>query len=219
MRKAKKQYMIIGLGRFGTGVARSLCALGHEVLAIDADSAKVEEAAPHVTQAVQADATDEDALRALDAASFDAAVVAIGTDIRASVLAVVLCRELGVPHIVAKAVDDLHAKVLRKVGADRVVFPERDMGARVARALAAPNTLEMMELAGDYELAEIQPPQKWQGKTLAETDVRRRYGLSVVAIRRGEQLIASPGGEETLHAEDLLLVMGKRNQLEQLEAL
>ena len=135
MKNRKRQYIVMGLGRFGASVALHLSAMGHEVLAVDCDEHLVHAVAPHVAQAIQADATDETALAEMDVGSFDAAVVAIGTNTRDSILVTVLCKEAGVPLVVAKAVDDLHAKVLRKVGADRVVFPERDMGQRVARRL------------------------------------------------------------------------------------
>ena len=130
MRKSsKKQFLVLGLGRFGGSLARSLCKMGHEVLAVDTDAETVEDIAPYVTQAVQANATDEEALQTMGVNNFDVAVVGIGA-IRDSILVTVLCKEAGVPYVLAKAMDDLHAKVLRKVGADRVVFPERDMGDR-----------------------------------------------------------------------------------------
>lgn len=217
MRRVKKQYIVLGLGRFGASLAVSLCRMGHEVLAVDASPALVEEVSPHVTQAVQADAADEEALRALDVGSFDAAIVAIGTDIRASVLVAVLCKEMGVGYVAAKAVDELHAKVLRKVGVDRVIFPEREMGVRMARWLTTPNILDLAELSGEDRIAEILTPRPWLGRTLAEIDVRRQYGVSVIAIKRGERLMASPGGEECLQAEDVLLVLGKHSQLERIE--
>ena len=149
MKKQKQSFVVLGLGRFGSSVARSLCELGHEVLAVDRDEKLVENIAPDVTQAVQANAVDEDALAELGVQNFDAAIVAIGTDIRASILATVLLKEAGVPKVLAKAVDDLHARVLYKVGADRVIFPERDMGQRVARSLVAPNILDLMALSDD----------------------------------------------------------------------
>jgi len=217
MRKEKKQFVVLGLGRFGSSVAKSLCKLGHDVLAVDADENLVEEAAPFVTQAIQADATDEDALAQLDLAGFDAAIVSIGSDVRASVLVSVLCKEMGVNHVIAKAVDDLHAKVLRKVGVDRVIFPERDMGVRLARALTTPTMMDVAELSDDYHIAEVLTPDSWQRRTLMEINVRKHYGLSVVGIRRGSGFVASPGAEEKLLPGDVLLVLGRQKDIDQLD--
>lgn len=214
MRSRKKQFIVLGLGRFGASVARHLCQMGHEVMAVDSDERLVSDLAPHVTQAVQADATDEAALAELDVRSFDAAVVAIGTNTRDSILITVLCKEAGVPLVIAKAVDDLHAKVLRKVGADQVVFPERDMGQRVARALDTPNILELMELSRDHRIAELIAPDRWCGRTLLDINVRRNYGLSVIGIRRGDEFLASPGAETLVQPGDVLLVLGKSGDIE-----
>ncbi|MGN1368770.1 MAG: potassium channel family protein [Aristaeellaceae bacterium] len=214
MKKQKKQYIVIGLGRFGRSVATSLTQLGHEVLAVDSQEDNVERITPYVTQAVQADATNEDTLHELGIGDFDGAVVCIGSSSRDSILVTVLCKEAGVPMVVAKAEDELHAKILRKVGADRVVFPEQDMGQRVARSLDAPGILEIMELAADYRIAEISTPADWCDKTLMDVHVRRKYGLSVIGIRRGKEFIASPGAESRLHAEDTLLVLGKQGDID-----
>ena len=144
-----KQYLVFGLGRFGSSMARALCAQGQEVLAVDSDQELVNQIAPHVTQALQLDATDEEALRSLGVKNFDAAVVAIGQNTRDSILVSVLLKEMGIPYLIAKANDDLHAKVLRKIGVDKVVFPERDMGVRLARSIVTPSVLDLMELSGD----------------------------------------------------------------------
>ena len=217
MKNRKRQYIVMGLGRFGASVALHLSAMGHEVLAVDCDEHLVHAVAPHVAQAIQADATDETALAEMDVGSFDAAVVAIGTNTRDSILVTVLCKEAGVPLVVAKAVDDLHAKVLRKVGADRVVFPERDMGQRVARTLDTPNIIELLELSGDYRVAEIAAPEKWCGRTLQDVNVRRDYGLSVIAVRRGAEFIASPGADTALRIGDILLVLGTVKDIENMQ--
>lgn len=218
MRKNRKQFLVLGLGRFGESVARSLGGLGHEVLAVDSDEEIIKAVAPHVTQAVQADATDEETLRTLGADSFDVAVVAIG-NIRDSILVTVLCKEAGIGQVVAKAVDDLHAKVLRKVGADRVVFPERDMGARVAKSLVTPNILDMMAVADDHQIAELIAPAAWHDRTLVDVNVRRNYGLSVLAIHRGKEFLASPGADTVLHDGDVLLVLGRQESIDAIERL
>lgn len=214
MKKQKKQYIVIGLGRFGRSVAKNLVGLGHEVLAVDSNEDNVEHIAPFVTQAVQADATDEDTLRELGVSDFDAAIVCIGANSRNSILVTVLCKEAGVPQVIVKAEDELHAKILRKVGADRVVFPEQDMGQRVARSLDSPGILDVMELAADYRIAEIVAPSTWWNKTLVDIHVRRNYGLAIIGIRRGREFIASPGADARLHEGDVLLVLGKQGDID-----
>ncbi len=213
-----KQFLVLGLGRFGTSVARTLCEQGQEVLAVDADEDLVEAIAPHVTQAMQLDATDEEALSSLDVQNFDVAIVSIGQNTRDSILVSVLLKELGVPYLVAKANDELHAKVLRKIGVDRVVFPERDMGARLARNLLTPNVLEWMELGGDHQLIELRVPEKWVGNSLIGLNVRRRYGVNILAVHRGERFLASPAPDMPFEDGDTLLVMGRSDDIERLES-
>ena len=188
--------------------------MGYDVLAVDRNEQYVEDVTPFVTQAVQADATDEAALDAIGIHNFDVAVVSIGTNIRDSILVTVLCKEKGVPYVLAKAVDDLHAKVLHKVGADRVVFPEREMGQRVARSLVMPNILDLMELSDGFQVAEVVAPDSWCGRTLVEINVRRNYGVSVIAIHRGTQFIASPGAEEKVQPGDVMVLLGKTKDIE-----
>ena len=213
-----KQFLVLGLGRFGTSVARTLCELGQEVLAVDENEHLVEAIAPHVTQAIQLDATDEEALASLEVQSFDVAIVSIGQDTRDSILVSVLLKELGVPYLVAKANDELHAKVLRKIGVDRVVFPERDMGARIARSLLTPNVLELMELTGDYQIIEIRVPAKWVDNSIIDLNVRRRYGLNILAILRGERFLVSPAPDMLFEQGDTVLVMGRKDDIERLES-
>ena len=217
MREKSKQYLVLGLGRFGESLAKSLYKLGQEVLAVDEDEETVEAIAPYVTQAVQIDATDEGALQALGVRNFDAAIVSIGQNMRDSILVCVLLKELGVPNLIAKATDDLHAKVLRKVGVDRVIFPERDMGARLAKSLLTPNVLEMIDLSDDYQLVEIILPMKWVGDTIIGVDVRRKYGISILAIHRGGQFIVSPTPDQMFETGDIILVLGKKDDIENIE--
>lgn len=217
MKSKQKQFLIIGLGRFGASMAVHLCKLGHEVLAVDNDESMVDAVSPYVTQAVVADATDEAVLQSLGPQNFDVAVVSIGQNVRDSILVAVLCKEMGVPYLLGKATDELHAKVLRKVGVDRVVFPERDMGQRVARSLVTPNFLDMIELSNEYQMVEMTTPEAWTGRTLVDINVRRNYGIGVIALRRGERFIASPGAEERLLSGDILLLLGRQQDLENLE--
>ena len=217
MRQKKKQFLVLGLGRFGKSVARSLTELGHEVLAVDNDADAVAAAAEYVTQSVQANCTDEDTIRSFDPAGFDAAVVAIGTNVRDSVLACLLCKEAGAPLVIAKAMDELHGKLLSKIGVDRVIYPERDMGERLARSLTSPSVLDMMELSGDYRVAEVMAPASWADRTLAEIDVRRRYGVSVIGVRRGTDFLSAPGADTRLAQGDVLVAIGPEESINELE--
>jgi trk system potassium uptake protein TrkA len=217
MKEKNKQYMVLGLGRFGESLAKSLYKLGHEVLAIDADAELVDAIAPYVTQAIQIDATDEGALQSLGVRNFDAAIVSIGQNMRDSILVCVLLKELGIPYLIGKATDELHAKVLRKVGVDRVVFPERDMGTRLAKSLLTPNVLELIDLSDDYQLLEIILPGKWLGNTIMGVDVRKKYGISILAIHRNGQFIVSPSPDLAFENGDILLVLGKKDDIDSLE--
>ena len=217
MKAKKKQFLVFGLGRFGSSVAKSLSDMGNEVLAIDRSEDLVNDISPYVTQALAADATDEAVMAEIDAAGFDAAIVSIGSSVRDSVMISMLCKEAGIPMVIAKATDELHGKILRRVGVDRVIFPERDMGQRLAKSLVAPGITDLMELADDYQIAEIVAPAAWAGKTLMQINVRRNYGLSVIAIRRSAHLEAAPGAESTIYPGDSLLVLGKQFDIEALE--
>ncbi|MEA4929913.1 MAG: TrkA family potassium uptake protein [Candidatus Limiplasma sp.] len=217
MKEKSKQYLVFGLGRFGESLAKSLYKLGHEVLAVDENAAIVEEIAPYVTQAIQINATDEGALQSLGVRNFDAAIVSIGQNMRDSILVCVLLKEMGVPYLIAKATDELHAKVLRKVGVDRVVFPERDMGMRLAKSLLTPNVLELIDLSDDYQLIEIILPARWANNTISGVDVRRKYGISILAIHRGGQFNVSPSPDWLFQTGDILLVLGKKDDIESID--
>lgn len=217
MRK-KKQFLVLGMSSFGMSVARALSEMGHEVLAVDRNAEMVDAIAPYVTQSVQADATDEEVLRSFEPASFDAAIVSIGgVDVADSMLVSLLCKEAGVPYVVAKAVDELHAKVLRKIGVDRVVFPERDMGYRLAKALVMPGILEMMELADDYQIAEVLVPENWFGRSLVQLNIRRVYHVNVLAIHRGKEFLASPGPDTAFQRGDVVLLLGKQADIDSID--
>ena len=216
MKDKTRQYLVLGLGRFGESLAKSLYKQGQEVLAVDTDAALVEEIASSVTQAIQLDATDEAALSSLGVRNFDAAIVAIGNT-RDNILVSVLLKEMGVPYLLAKASDDLHAKVLRKLGVDRVIFPERDMGMRLAKSLLTPNVLELMELSDDYRLIEVVLPPKWVGESISGLNVRRKYGVNILAIHRAGNFMASPSPDLVFAAGDTLLVLGKKDDVDNLE--
>ena len=219
MASGKKQYAVIGLGRFGTSVAVTLHSLGHEVLAIDADEDRVQKISEEVTHVVQADTTDENTLTALGLRNFDAVVVAIGEDVQANVATTLLLRELGVPYIIAKAKNALHGKMLEKIGADRVVYPERDMGQRVAHSLVSSSILDYIELSPELSLVEVTASGGLIGRTLAQTDLRALYGVNVVAIKRFEDLIVPPQPDEMIHKGDVLIVIGATAGVRRMEDL
>ncbi|MFZ5596308.1 MAG: potassium channel family protein [Bacillota bacterium] len=212
-----KQFAIIGLGRFGSSLAKTLVRMGYEVLAIDADENKVEQLAEYVTHAVQANALEDSSIKSLGIRNFDVVVVAIGQDIQSSILVTVMLKEIGVKKIVAKATTELHGKVLEKVGADIVVFPERDMGERVARWLVSRNIIDQINLSPDYSIMELTAPLKLVGRTLQETAMRGKYGITVLAIRRGNDIIISPGAGQLLEEGDILIAIGRNERLKLLE--
>lgn len=214
---AKKQFAVIGLGRFGSSVARYLAGMNYEVLAIDSNPERVQSLAQTVTHAVTADATDEEAMRALGLRNFDVVVVAIGQDIQASILTTLILKEMGVPRLVAKAQNDLHGKVLAKIGADRVIFPERDMGIRVAHQLISPNILEHIELSPEYGILELEAPDRMAGKSLRQLDIRARFGCNVLAVKTGERMNISPHADDLIHKGDVLVIVGRNKDLLQLE--
>ncbi|RFM19036.1 TrkA family potassium uptake protein [Clostridium botulinum] len=209
----------MGLGRFGTSVAKTLYTLGNDVLAIDSSDDIVQDISDSVTHSVQIDATDENSLRALGIRNFDVAVITIGSDIQASTMATLLVKEMGVKYIIAKANTEIHAKVLYKIGADRVVFPERDMGVRVAHNLVSTNILDYIELSPNYSIAEIVTPKIWHGKTLNELNIRANYGINVVALKRGEEINVSPVAEDTIEPGDIIVAIGSEEDLTKVEIL
>jgi len=212
-----KQFVIIGIGRFGFSIAKTLYDMGHEVLAIDKDEEIVQLISDKVTHVVQADATDEHVLRSLGIRNFDVAVVSIGDDIQSSILTTMMCKEMGVGYVLAKAQSELHAKVLYKTGADKVVFPERDMGIRVAQSLVSNNILDYIELSPQYRLVEMAMIPAWEGKSLKELNIRVRYGVNVMAIRRGDHVNISPQGQDIIHKDDILVLIGSADDIKRLQ--
>ncbi|KAB0444015.1 potassium channel family protein [Lysinibacillus fusiformis] len=215
----KKQYAVIGLGRFGTSIARRLHEAGQEVLGIDLDEESVEDAETFYTHGVIADSTDEKALRSLGITNFDCIIVAIGDDIQASILTCMLLKNLGLKKIIAKAIGKRHGQVLEAIGVDWIIYPERDMGDRVANQLLSPNTLDYIELSKDHNIEEIIIPSKMVGKNLKELNIRAKFNVSVIAIIRTGDIIVSPSPEELLQREDMLVTIGKRSDLARFSSL
>ncbi len=216
---SNKQFVIIGLGRFGSSIAKTLYSLGNDVLAIDKDEDIVQEISDSVTHAAQLDATDENALRSLGIRNFDVAVVTIGDNIQSSIMATLLVKELGVKYIIAKGHSDLHAKVLYKIGADRVILPEKDMGVRVAHNLVSASILDYIELSADYSVMEIQVLSEWAGKTLNELRLRSKYGINVMAIKRDEEVNLSPSADDIIENNDVIVAIGSAEDLNRLEGM
>ena len=211
-----RQVAVIGLGRFGSSVARTLAQSGCEVLAVDVDAERVKAIVEEVTEAVQIDALDEGALKSLGLRNFEAVVVAIGHEIKASILVTVLLKEMGVPKIVAKAQDELHGKVLQKVGADTVVFPERDMGVRLAHTLLSRSIIDEIQLSFDYSIFELQAPAQFLDRNLNDLQLRQRYSMTILAVRRGEGVVVSPDASFVLERGDILVALGRADKIEKL---
>jgi len=212
----RKQFVVIGLGRFGTSVAKTLTKLGHDVLAIDSSEAAVQVVANSVTHAVTADAREEETLRSLGVRNFDVAIVAIGNDIEANILITLMLKEMGVKMVVSKAMNNLHGRVLEKIGADKIVFPEKDMGVRLAHNLVTHNMMDWIELSPDYSVVEISVPQKFVGKTLGELDLRAKYGINVIAVKKPNSIVVSPNVKDRFEADDVLIIISKKELLAKL---
>lgn len=214
-----KSYVVVGLGRFGASVARELCKHGCEVLALDTRPELVQQLAEEVTHAVVADATDKAVLKALDVSSFDCAIVAIGDSLSDSVLVTMNMQELNVPNIICKAHDETHRRVLQKLGAHRVMIPEQEIGARLARSLSSPNVLDYMELGDECGILEVPAPKTWFGKSLRELDVRAKLGINIIAIRRAGTMNTFPAGDFRFVAGDIIVVLGDQTTMEMVQRL
>lgn len=217
MRLLGRLHAVIGLGRFGSAVARELAAEGLNVLALDSDPERVQELAHDVARVVRCDATDIEALRALDLAEAEVAVVSIGSHLEASILATLYLKKLGVKQIIARAVSDEHGEALKACGADRVVYPQREVGMRVAHTLVSARVKEYVELLEGVGLLEIEAPAAFVGKTLEQLELSRRYGVTVIGIRRGERVVATPGAGVQVREGDILVLIGQQDGLQLME--
>lgn len=214
----KKEFAVIGLGRFGGSVCRTLSEQGMEVLAIDTNEDKVNEYASIASQAVVADSTDENVLKSLGIRNFDHVIVAIGDNIQASILTTLILKELGVEKITVKATNDYHEKVLKKIGADHIVHPERDMGERIANNMISNNVLDYLELSDRHSIVEIVANEKLHGHSLLELDIRAKYGINIVAIKRNNDIIVSPLASEVIYEGDVLIVIGADQDIDRFES-
>ena len=213
---AKKEFVVFGLGRFGRSVATTLAEGGCEVMVVDEDVDKIHEIADYVTYAVRADVTEADALATLGIGNFDGAVVAIGKNLEASVMVTILVKEMGVPYVLAKAQNELHAKVLKKVGADMVVFPEKETGIRIANNLMLGNFFDAVELSATFSMMELDVLIEWVGHSLRELNLRARNKINVIAIKRNDHLNINPDADMPLEKNDILVIIGKNEILNKL---
>ena len=213
--KKMTQFVVIGLGRFGRTVATTLASLGNEVLAIDTNPQLVKKVEQYVSGAVVADSTQSDVLHSLGVQNFDCVVNCIGDDLQSSILTTLNCKDLGVGYIVAKAQNDQHKKVLERIGADMVVFPENYMGKKVANMLDNPSMNEILNLTDTFKIVEIATPDKWIDKSIGDLNIRNKFKVSIIFIRRGEEVI-TPDAETVLNLGDILVVAGEVNKLESL---
>lgn len=215
-----KTFVVIGLGRFGSAVATELCTLGHEVLAIDGREEIVQNVANRVTHAVTGDARDPAVLRALGVRNYNCAIVAVGDDVGNSALITLNLKELGIKEVVCKAQSHVHRKVLEKIGADRVVFPEHEMGVKLAQGLSHSNVLNFIELSEDYGIVEITTPKGWVGSSIRALDVRAKYRVNIIAIRdESGKMTVAPGAEYILQENDVVVTLGRNEDINRLHIL
>ena len=214
----KKQYAVIGLGRFGIALTRGLNAEGAEVLVIDSDPDKVNDIEPYCTQAICADATDEAVLEKIGIRNLDVAIVCIAGDIEASIFVTLTCKQLGVPQVIAKAQNERHRHVLKKIGADIVIVPEEEMGAKLAANLVKPNMIEIMSLSDNFRMVEIRTPLKWQHKTLLQLNLRNTEKVTIILVKRGDEIIVTPQATCELLPDDILVIAGTYTDTKRLSA-
>lgn len=216
-----QSFIIIGAGRFGDSLARELYKVGHEVLVVDNDEDTIQKISDYVTHAVIGDASDPSVLTSLGARNFDCAIVSIASDIQNSILVTLLLKEMGVPYVIAKARNEVHTRVLHKIGADKVIFPEKEMGERLAQLITKKNVLDYLELSDDYSIMEIKAPKSWHGKTLIELNIRAKYGVTVIAVRdeKTEQLTVSLDAHFKIKRDDILIVLGANDDIEEIGEL
>ena len=207
--KKKPQYLVVGLGRFGSALATTLAEQGAQVLAIDRSMEAVEAHRSRLTDVVCGDAMDESVLRQLGVSDFSAAVITMGDDVKASSVITMHLKELGVPYVIAKASDGFHGRMLTRLGADKVIFPERDMGQRIAHNLISKKIMDFIELSPDYSLMEMHPRPEWVGVPLRELNLRGKHRINVVAVRYGGEVNAMPDPDTVLGAEDVMLVVSQ----------
>lgn len=214
-----KSYVVAGLGRFGFQLAVKLFAYGEEVLAIDTNEPTIDKIADRVTRAAVADARDVDVLRRLGVQGCDCAIIAVGTDLAAASLITMNMHALGVRHIICKAQDDTYRAILERLGATRVVLPEREAADKLAKGLSSSGVMEYIEFSEEFGIVEINAPASWVGKAIREVNIRQRFGVSVIAVKRRAQIEISPDANTMITADAVLVLLGKYDALHEIESL
>lgn len=218
MKNRKKQFAVIGLGRFGSSLIKELVAMGHEVLAIDTDEEKIEDFVDIATHAVQADSTDVNVLRKLGITNFDVVVVSIGQNLQANILTAITLKEMGVKKVIAKAQTALHGKVLEKIGTDVVIYPERDMAIKLAHSFVH-NVMNQIDLSSEYSIVEILAPKEFVGKSLAQMEVRTKMNVAVIAIKHNDEIGVPPDPDQIIHERDILVVAGENKNINKISEM
>ena len=216
VKSQRKEFVVFGLGKFGLSVAKALADNGCQVMAVDSEQSKVEEIAETVTYAVCTDVTDTDAIHSLGIRNFDGAIVAIGENLEASVLVTIIAKEMGIPFVMAKAQTELQAKVLKKVGADKIVFPEKETGIRIANNLMSDNFFDAVELSTKYSMMDLDVPAEWIDKTLRELNLRASKKINVIGIKKEEEFEITPDPDMPLTEDDVLVIIGRNQTLSKL---
>lgn len=214
-----QSFLIIGLGRFGAALAKELCRLGHEVIAVDKNEDAVSKIADYVTHSIVADVRDEEVLRSIGARNLDHAIVAFSDNIQDNILITLMLKEIGVKDVISKGGNALHVKVLKKIGADRIVFPETDMGIRLAQTISSGNIIDFIEISDNYSIIETNSPRKWIGNSIKKLDIRAKYGINILAIKSqdGRTISISPSPDYVIKAGDVLVVVGSNDDLQNIE--
>ncbi len=212
------QFIVLGLGKFGKSIVSTLVEAGMDVLAVDRDSDVVQEVAKVATHAVKADVRDLNALNALGLNNFDVVIVAMSSDTEASLISVMVAKEKGCKYVLAKASNKIQKDILEKVGADRVVFPEKEMGERIAKSLMDSSIIDYINLSDKFSIAEVAPLKKWLGLTLIESNIRKNFNLNIVAIKRSSKIVVNPRPAETIEDGDVLVVIGDNSDIRKLSS-
>lgn len=210
---ARREFAVFGLGKFGISVAETLAKNGCQVLVVDSNEEKIQEISDVVTYAVKADITDIDVIRTLGISNVDVAIIAIADDLEASIMATIVAKEAGVPYIIAKVQSEVHATVLKKVGADEIIFPERAMGARVARNLMEGNFVDIADLSSDFSIIEVDLPKEWNGKSLRDLNLRDRLGINIIAMKKGKDVLVNLQPDDELQEDCKLIIIGENSAL------
>lgn len=213
----RKQIVVIGAGQFGASIAVTAEEIGHQVLLIDRNKERIDMFADYVTHAVVGDVSSENVLPELGISNFDVAVISLVSNFQASILSALVCKEMGIPMIIAKARDDVHARVLQRIGANKVVFPERDSGIRLAHSLTHRNIIDFITLSDSYDMMEIIPLRRWIGQKIRETDIAREFGLNVIAVKEGQEILLNPGPDYRIQTFSVLTVLGHKDGIRRLE--